>query len=268
MVEFVLITAATWVCTVALLAAVIISIAWLAFRARRHDVPEILAGLGRMVAPLGGWLPSRRRAASIVPCKFCHAVLRKALEPRKRGRPASYCDAGCRTAAAKDPAAPKWLTGYVGTCKNYQHGCKCLRKDEIAFEDDLVILTPSKEILILGTAVGHLGVQPDADDPATTVWLNAILRPYERGLLSRSAGMPIEFVPTADVARHTAIRLCASALRREGGIRRVLITVPDRPAKLVAQGFGFRTAATKRHASGTMVWDLDRHAPPPTHVVA
>ncbi len=67
MVEFVLITAATWVCTVALLAAVIISIAWLAFRARRHDVPEILAGLGRMVAPLGGWLPSRRRAASIVP---------------------------------------------------------------------------------------------------------------------------------------------------------------------------------------------------------
>ncbi|WP_117211528.1 hypothetical protein [Allorhizocola rhizosphaerae] len=51
-----------WVSTIVALATMVVSISRLALtRARRQDVPAIVAGLGRILGALAGWLPSRGR---------------------------------------------------------------------------------------------------------------------------------------------------------------------------------------------------------------
>lgn len=197
-------------------------------------------------------------------CHNCRQVLRKALEPRKRGRPARYCDAICRAAGAKN-RGPLWQTGYLGTCHNYLHGCKCRRKDSVILEDNMVIITPSSEVLLLGTLVGHISHLP-ADYPGT-VLIEAAMLDYERAQLAEVSGTQSDFVPTCDITRHTAIRLYAGFLHQERGVRKVAIQLSARLERLLAKGFDFRAHITVNGQSA-LVWNLEKFPPPPVHVVA
>jgi hypothetical protein len=58
--------------------------------------------------------------------------------------------------------------------------------------------------------------------------------------LAEKSGTQTDFVPTRDIARHTAIRLYAGVLRHEHGVRKVAIHLSDRLERLLAKGFDFR----------------------------
>ncbi|WP_117211527.1 hypothetical protein [Allorhizocola rhizosphaerae] len=252
---------------------------------RKHRVPEAIvrhivssqdfrsavafAGIASGDSDIYSPLVRRLDELAAPRCGSCHQVLRKALEPHRRGRPPRYCDARCRAAGAKSPAPPRWQTGYIGTCHNYLHGCRCPGKETTTAEDGMVLVTPGLHVLVLGRSVGSIGFLTTAV-PAIPIIAGGMTH-YDRGELARAAGVPIESVPAREFAWHTAIRLLAGALQRDSGCRRVAILVPDSTSRMIARSFDFRVATRLDRLDKTeanMVWDLVKHPPPPTHVVA